>query len=183
MLRVMFVTHLCDFEREQTPGSERSAERVTDVVGTHTAIWANAPRNRWACSEIQRRCALIALLFCCALPIVGCVREQQPSPEIVAEIKALEQRTIAPNSSLQRAASIRKQHAMSVEADWQVRISSTTKEYFDWVNQQLGADYRVVSQTESVLTMGTTLPGDSNTLELKNSSGSTIDVRFLATGD
>jgi hypothetical protein len=183
MLRVMFVMHLCDFEREQTPGPERSAERVTEVVGTHTAIWASAPQNRWAYSEIQRRCALIALLLCCALPFVGCVREQQPSPEIVAEIKTLEQRTIAPNSGLQRAASIRKQHAMSVEADWQVRVSSTTREYFGWVKQQLGADYHVVSQTESVLTMGKTLPGDSYTLEFTNGSGSTIDVRFLATGD
>ena len=72
---------------------------------------------------------------------------------------------------------------MSVEADWQIRNSSTTKQYFGWVKQQLGADYRVVSQTESVLTMGKTLPGDSYTLEFKNSSGSTIDVRFLAMGD
>jgi hypothetical protein len=183
MLRVMFITDLCDLEREQTPGPERSAERVTEVVGTHTAIWRRPPRNRWACSETQRRCALIALLLCCALPFVGCVREQQPSPEIVAEINALEQRTIAPDCSLQNAARIRK-HPASVQADWQIRSSGTTEQYFEWVKQQLGADYHVVSQTKSVLTMGKTLPGDSYTLEFKSTSlGSTIDVRFLATSD
>ena len=50
---------------------------------------------------------------------------------------------------------------MSVEADWQVRISSTTKEYFDWVKQQSGPDYQVFSQTESVLSLRKALPGDS----------------------
>ena len=73
---------------------------------------------------------------------------------------------------------------MSVEADWQVRISSTTREYFNWVKQQSGPDYQVLSQSESVLSLRKILPGDSYTVEFKtNSSGSDIDVHFLATGD
>ena len=73
---------------------------------------------------------------------------------------------------------------MSVEADWQVRILSTTKEYFDWVKQQSGPDYQVFSQTELVLSLRKALPGDSYTVEFRsNSSGSNIDVHFLATSD
>ena len=73
---------------------------------------------------------------------------------------------------------------MSVQADWQIRNSSTTKEYFDWVKQQLGADYQVVSQTESVLAMRKKLSGDTYTLEFKsNPSGSTIDVHLSAMPD
>ena len=73
---------------------------------------------------------------------------------------------------------------MSVEADWQIEDSSTTKEYFDWVKQHLGADYQVVSETQSVLAMKKKLAGDTYTLEFKSSpSGSTIDAHFLAMPD
>src|SRR5271157_840111 len=130
MLRVMFITGLCDFGREPTPGSERSAERVIEIGEAHTAIWQNVPRNRSGRSEIRRRCALIALLLCCALHFAGCAREQQPSPEIIAEIKTLEQRTIGPNGTLQGETRIGR-HPESVQADWQIRNSSTSKQYFD----------------------------------------------------
>ena len=183
MIPVMFITDLCDFDREQAHRSERPADRAVEVFEAQTAIWRSTPRNRWACSEIQRTVALVALLLCCTLQFVGCDREQQPSPEIVAEINTLQQQTLAPSSSLQRPARI-SEHQMSVQADWQIRNSSTTKEYFDWVRQQLGADYQVVSQTESVLTMGKTFSGDTYTLEFKSSpSGSTIDAHLSAMPD
>jgi hypothetical protein len=52
------------------------------------------------------------------------------------------------------------------------------------VKQQLGADYHVVSQTKSVLTMGKKLSGDAYTVEFSsNYSRSNIDVHFLATSD
>jgi hypothetical protein len=73
---------------------------------------------------------------------------------------------------------------MSVQADWQIRNSSTAEQYFEWVKQRLGNDYRVISQTNSILTMGRTLTGDSYTLEFNSTdSGSTIAVRYLAMGD
>lgn len=55
--------------------------------------------------------------------------------------------------------------------------------YFDWVKRQMGDEFHVVSQTESTLTMGKILPGDSYTLDFKDSRDSTIDVKLLAMGD
>jgi hypothetical protein len=73
---------------------------------------------------------------------------------------------------------------MSVEAAWQIQNTSTTKQYFDWVKERSEHDYRIISQTESDLIMGKTIPGDSYTLEFRSSaSGSKIDVHFLAMGD
>jgi hypothetical protein len=160
-----------------------AAELVVAVGEIGVAMWQGALWHCRARFEFHRHRVLKVLLLCCALQLVGCIREQQPSPEIISEIQRLEQRTISPDSSLQKAASIRKQ-TMSVKADWQVRISSTTKEYFNWVKQQSGPDYQVLSQTESALSMRKTLPGDSYTVEFRsNSSGSNIDVHFFATGD
>lgn len=173
----------CNFGREHTRAAERSGEQVMERGGKRSVTWWSVPRVRRTCSRLQRRRALKVLLLCCALQLVGCVRGQHPSADIVAEINTLELRTIAPDCSLQIAARIRK-HPASVQADWQISNSSTAKQYFDWVKQQLGGDYQLVSQTESVLTMGKTLPGDSYTLEFKSTSlGSAIDVRFLATSD
>ena len=145
MLPVMFITDLCDCGREETPGLWRSAELVMDVFEAHTATSQITARNRWGRDESLQRCALIALLLCCTLQFVGCDREQQPSPEIVVEINTLQQQTLAPSSRLQSPARI-SEHQMSVQADWQIEDSSTTKEYFDWVKQHFGADYQVVSK-------------------------------------
>jgi len=114
---------------------------------------------------------------------VGCAPEQRASPEVVAEINTLEQRTVGPDSNPQSEVRITN-HPASVQADWQIRNSGTTEQYFEGVKQQLGADYHVVSQTKSVLTMGKKLSGDAYTVEFSsNSSRSNIDVHFLATSD
>jgi hypothetical protein len=184
MFRVMYITEVCDFGRQQSREPEGlPSEQVVVVGGRQAAIRQSAARHRVAYNNSRRHRVLKVLLLFCALQLVGCAREQQPSPEIVAEINTLQQQTVALSSSLLSPARISK-HKMSVQADWQVKDLSTTKEYFDWVKQQLGADFRVVSQTESALIMQKTLPGDLYTLELRsNPPGSNIDVHFLAMPD
>jgi hypothetical protein len=183
MLPVMFITDFCDFGRAHPRRPQRSAQQVTEGGEGRTVIWWSKLLDHRVFTRIQRSRDLKVLLLCWALQLVGCVRKQQPSPEIVAEINTLEQRTIAPNCSLQNASRITK-HPASVQANWQIRNLSTAKIYFDWVKQQLGTDYQVLSETESVLAMGKRLPGDSYTVEFTNKrSESTIDVRFQATSD
>ncbi len=184
MPRVTFITDVCDFGEEHSRKPEALATEHVVVLGKRREpIWQRALRCFRICIKLRRHRALKVLLLCGALQFVGCAREQQPTPEIVTEINTLEQRTVAPDSSLQKRASIRKQ-AMSVEADWQIRNSSTTKEYFDWVKQESAPDYQVLSQTESILRLHRALPGDSYMVEFtSNSSGSSIDVHFFATAD
>src|ERR1035438_335554 len=147
------------------------------------AMWQGAPPRRRARIEYHGHRVLKVLLLCCALQLVGCAPEQRASSEVVAEINALDQRTIGPDSNPQSEVRITNRPA-SVQADWQIRNSGTTEQYFEWVKQQLAADYHVVSQTKSVLTMGKKLSGDAYTAEFRsNSSRSNIDVHFLATSD
>jgi len=160
-----------------------AAEQVVVVNETDIAMCQYETRRCRAWIGYHGHRVLKVLLFCCALQLVGCAPEQRASPEVVAEINALDQRTIGPDTNLQSEVRITNRSA-SVQADWQIRNSGTTEQYFEWVKQQLSADYHVVSQTDSVLTMGKKLSGDAYTVEFRsNSSRSNIDVHFLATSD
>jgi hypothetical protein len=158
-------------------------EQVVVVGEIDIRMSQDEPRRRRARIEYHGRRVLKVLLLCCALQLVGCAPEQRASSEVVAEINALDQRTIGPDSNLQSEVRITNRPA-SVQADCQIRNSGATEQYFEWVKQQLGADYHVVSQTKSVLTMGKRLSGDAYTVEFRsNSSRSNIDVHFFATSD
>ena len=160
-----------------------AAEQVVVVNETDIAMCQYASRRCRDWIGYHGHRVLIVLLLCCALQLVDCAPEQRASPEVVAEINTLEQRTVGPDTNPQSEVRITN-HPASVQADWQIRNSGTTEQYFGWVKQQLGADYHVVSQTKSVLTMGKKLSGDAYTVEFRsNSSRSNIDVHFLATSD
>ena len=171
MFRVMLIADPCHF------GKGLSTEQFVK-----TGRWRRAARDYWAGVGLQRRYLIRLLFLFFSLQFVGCVREQQPSPEIVAQIQTLEQRTVPSNGWLTRTATVTRR-SMSVDAEWQVRLSSGNQDYFDWLRQHLGADYHVVSQTKSILSMGKTLPGDSYTLEFENIAGSTVNIHFSARGD
>ena len=125
----------------------------------------------------------IALMLFCALALVGCHRGPQPSAEIAAEIRALQDRTITAEATLEAPAIIRVA-GMSVRGDWKIHSSSAPSHYFEAVKQRLAGDFRVLSQTESSLTMTKAISGDSYSLSFEDSNGgSTIDVHFVATSD
>ncbi len=130
---------------------------------------------------LSRRAVKLGLV-CCLLQFVACDGEQQPSPEVTDEVHRIEQQTVPPGGRLVQNL-VTTLGTTALHADWQVEISSTDQQYFDWLKQGLGDGYHVVSQNQSVLTMGKTLPGDSYTLEFKNNLGSMISVHFVAQGD
>ncbi len=94
----------------------------------------------------------------------------------------LEQKTIAADGT-RDGDPVLTMHPTSVQADWQIHISSTATDYFGLVKQSLVPDYQLVSETTSVLIMHKNLPGDLYTLELRNNKGSTIAAHFLAMAD
>lgn len=121
-------------------------------------------------------------MLCCALQFVACERERQPSPDAMDEVHLVEQRIVSSQDTLQAPAAIAKRPG-NVEVDWQVQSQSTPQVYLHRVRQELGAQYRVISQNDSDLVLGKTLPGKAYTLEFKSKpsgSGSNIDVRFFA---
>ena len=125
----------------------------------------------------------VAVVLFCALALVGCSRDPQPSAEIAAEIRALQDRTITADTSLQSPARIGVA-GISVRGDWKIRCSLTPTQYFEAVKQRLAGEFRVLSQTESSLNMIKAISGDSYSLSFEDpNGGSTIDVHFVATSD
>ena len=125
----------------------------------------------------------VALMIFCALALVACSRAPQPPAELAAEIRAIQDRTITAEASLQSPASIRVV-GMSVRGDWKIRSSSTPTQYFEAVKQRLTGEFRVLSQTESSLTLTKAISYDCYSLSFEDpNGGSTIDVHFVATSD
>lgn len=138
-------------------------------------------RTEFSSHKIDR--LFVALMLCSALGLVGCARGPQPSAETATEIRALQDQSITPQASLQSQLKISMER-MSVRADWTIRNSSTSTEYFEAVKQRLAGKYRVISQTASALTMVKEVPGDSYRVEFKSSpSGSSVDAHFSAMPD
>src|SRR5664279_2219047 len=93
-----------------------AAEQVVVVNETDLAMCQYESRRCRAWIGYHRHRVLNVLLLCCALQLVGCAPEQRASPEVVAEINTLEQRTVGPDSNPQSEVRITN-HPASVQAD------------------------------------------------------------------
>ena len=179
----MFITDVCHFRRAHTaePESFPSEQAVLGEEG-RAAIWWSASPDRRACSGFQRAWVVKVLLLCFALQFLACDRERQPSPDVMDEVHLVEQRIVSSQDTLQAPPAITKRPG-NVEVHWHVQSQSTPQVYLVRVTQELGPEYHVISQSDSDLVLGKTLPGDAYTLELKSKpsgSGSNIEVRFFA---
>lgn len=124
------------------------------------------------------------LLLCWTVAVVGCNR-QQPTSALDPEIESVEQQTMSPTSTLQGSPQ-RTIHGASIEVRWQIRTSSNTSDYFDWVQQRLASRYHVASRSPSALTLTRADSGDAYAIEMtphSDSDGLKIDVRFSAMPD
>lgn len=120
------------------------------------------------------------LLLCCALQFVAC--DRQPSPDVMDEVHLVEQRIVSSEDPLE-APPVTAKRPGNVEVHCHIQSQSTPQVYLGRVTQELGTEYHVISQSDSDLVLGQTLPGDVYTLELKSKpsgSGSKIDVRCFA---
>ncbi len=179
----MLITNVCQFGREQIREQEGSPSDQA-VLGSdcRAANWQGAPPDRRACNRFQRAWIVNPLLLCCVLQFAACHRGRQPSPDVMDEVHLVEQRIVSSQDTLQGPPAIAKRPG-NVEVDWHVQSQSTPQVYLVRVTQELGPEYHVISQSDSDLVLGKTLPGDAYTLELKSKpsgSGSNIDVRFFA---
>ncbi len=179
----MLITNVCQFGREQVREREGfPSDQVVLRSDCRAASWQGASPDRQACSRLQRSWVVNALLLYCVLQFAACHRERQPSPDVMDEVHQVVQRIVSSQDTLQGAPAIARRDT-SVQAHWQVQSQSTAQMYFGRVRQELGPEYHVISQSDSDLVLGKTLPGDAYTLEFKSKpsgSGSNIEVRFFA---
>jgi hypothetical protein len=118
--------------------------------------------------------------------LVACTGRQQfwVSPT-VREIEEVRSRTVPSNGSLLRV-SEPVRNDFSVRATWEIQTKSDNQTYFLWLKNQLGPEYRVTSETPSVVTFVKEIEGDSYTVTMRSSgapSGIVVEAQFVATPD
>ena len=130
---------------------------------------------------------LLLVAVCSLFVQVGCNREERVPSDLAAEIHSLARDTVRPGDVLESDPVIVKQDT-SIVADWLVRDSEDTKQYFQWVKDRLKQQYSVRSEDRSLLVMYKYTSGDSYLLEFRDSTRRTgsdpeINVHFVAMAD
>jgi len=124
---------------------------------------------------------LLATVF-----LVACTRRQQfwVSPT-VREIEEVKSRTVPSNGSLLRESGPIRDTS-SIRASWEIQTRSDNQMYFQWLNNQLGREYHVTSETTSSMTLVKQIEGDSYTIAIKASgspTGTVVEAQFVAAPD
>ncbi len=73
-----------------------------------------------------------------------------------------------------------------VKASWQIQTKSDPAAYFEWLKEGLGPAYRTTSQTDSTLSLGREMEGDSYIVTVTSHAGvggAVVEVQFLAMPD
>lgn len=130
---------------------------------------------------------LLLAAVCSLLVQAGCKQEERIPSDLAAEIHSLARDTVRAGDTLESDPVIVKQD-ISIVADWLVRDSGDTKQYFQWVEDRLKQQYSVRSEDRSLLVMYKYTSGDSYLLEFRDSTRRTgsdpeISVHFIATAD
>jgi hypothetical protein len=131
-------------------------------------------------------CRALSLCLLGIVFLVGCTGHQEfwVSPT-VREIEEVKRRTVPSKGSLlHMSGPIR--NASSVRASWKIQTSSDNQAYFQWLKKQLGPEYHVTSETDSVVTFVKEIEGDSYTVTIRSSgapAGTVVEAQFVAAPD
>ncbi len=74
----------------------------------------------------------------------------------------------------------------SIRATWEIQTKSDNQAYFQWLKNQLGPEYHVMSETASVVTFVKEIEGDSYTAAIRSSgapAGIVVQAQFVAAPD
>jgi hypothetical protein len=128
----------------------------------------------------------VSLCLLATVFLVACTRRQQfwVSPT-VREIEEVRSRTVPSKGSLLRMSGPVR-NASSVRASWEIQTSSDNQTYFQWLKKQLGPEYHVTSETDSVVTFVKEIEGDSYTITMRSSgasAGTVVEAQFVAAPD
>ncbi len=128
--------------------------------------------------------SLLCLLATAAL--LACTQRQDaPLPATVREIAALKDRLV-PRDGVLVESSEPVRSTSSVKASWEIQSKSDPATYFEWLKGGLGPAYHTTSQTDSMLSLGKELEGDSYIVTATSHQGvggAIVAVQFVAMPD
>ena len=122
--------------------------------------------------------ATAALLACTPGP-------DTPLPTAVREIATLKDRLV-PRDGLLVQSSKPVRSTSSVKASWEIQTRSDSATYFGWLEGELSPAYHTISQTDSSLSLGKEMEGDSYIITVTSHQGvggALVEVRLVAMPD
>ena len=123
---------------------------------------------------------LLGILF-----LDACTRQQFWASPTLREIEVVRSRTVPSDGSLLRVSTpVRNQSG--VRTTWEIQTKSDNQVYFQWLKNQLGPEYRVTSESASVVTFVKEIEGDSYSLVIQSSgapASMVVEAQFVAAPD
>lgn len=128
----------------------------------------------------------ISLCLLATAFLVACTKGQQFWASTTArEIEEVKNRTV-PSDGLLLHESGPVRESSSIRARWEIQTRSDNRVYFQWLKNQLGADYHVTSETNSAMSLVKQMEGDSYTIAIQGSGapgGTVVEAKFVAGPD
>ncbi len=125
----------------------------------------------------------------CVLATAGLLvctqRQDAPLSGTVREIVSVKNRLV-PHDGVLVQSSEPVRSTSSVTANWEIQTKSDPAAYFEWLKGQLGLAYHITSQTDSMLSLGKEIEGDTYILTVTSHQGvggALVDVQFVAMPD
>ncbi len=135
------------------------------------------PSTRYGISLL---CLLATVAF------LACTQRQSaPSSATVREIAELKDKLV-PRDGVLFQSSEPVRSSSSVKASWEIQTKSDPSTYFQWLKGQLGPAYHATAQTDSMLSLGKEMEGDSYLVTVtthQGVGGALVDVQFVAMPD
>ena len=135
-------------------------------------------------STARHRKLLLCLLATAAL--LACTPgPDAPMPAAVREIAALKDRLV-PRDGLLLQSSKPVRSISSVKASWEIQTKSDPATYFRWLKGELSPAYHTTSQTDSTLSLGKEMEGDSYVVTVTSHlgvGGALVEIRLVAMPD
>lgn len=106
-------------------------------------------------------------------------------PATVREIAALKDRLV-PRDGLLVQSSGPVRSTSSVKASWEIQTKSDPATYFRWLEGELSPAYHTTSQTDSTLSLGKEIEGDSYIVTVTSHQGvggALVEVQLVAMPD
>ena len=128
---------------------------------------------------------LLLSLLATAVLLACTPRQDAPVPATVREIDALKDRLV-PRDGLLVQSSEPVRSTSSVKASWEIQTKSDPATYFRWLKGELSSAYHTTSQTDSTLSLGKEIEGDSYIVTVTSHQGvggALVEVRLVAMPD
>ncbi len=132
------------------------------------------------------RYGMSLLCLLATVTLLACTQRQDaPLSGTLREIAEVKDRLVPPHGVLVESSEPLRSTS-GVKAGWEIQTKSDPAAYFEWLKGELGPAYRIASQTDSMLSLGKEIEGDSYMLTVTSHQGvggALVDVQFVAMPD